>query len=236
MIRNALLCFITVISGMCFGQLPSGSQLLDNSIKYHDPSSNWNGFNTSLKIEQLDAEKEFLGSRDVHIDIPGEYFYMKQIRGGNVITRKLQKGKCVHTYNDISILVDSIAQKHRLDCKTTKMYRDYFTYLYGLPMKLKDNGTIIDPKVFESELDGIKYLTLKVTYDRAIGGDIWYFYFDKNSYALKGYRFYHDEDEGDGEYIILNQEAIINGIKMPRDRYWYTNKEKKFLGADLLKN
>ena len=49
-----------------------------------------------------------------------------------------------------------------------------------------------------------------------------------------GYRFYHDESKNDGEYITLEGEIEIEGIKMPKDRYWYMNVNDRFLGADLL--
>jgi len=67
-----------------------------------------------------------------------------------------------------------------------------------------------------------------------VGKDIWYFYFDKKTVALIGYRFYHDESKNDGEYITLDGEEIIQGIRIPKNRKWYYNKDDKFLGADFL--
>jgi len=37
-----------------------------------------------------------------------------------------------------------------------------------------------------------------------------------------------------GEYILLSDEVVINDIKMPKSRVWYTNKEDKLLGTDIL--
>jgi hypothetical protein len=53
--------------------------------------------------------------------------------------------------------------------------RNYYT-LYGLPMKLTDPETIIDPVVVKKEFMGKEYLVLK--YEEGIGKDSWYFYFD----------------------------------------------------------
>jgi len=83
------------------------------------------------------------------------------------------------------------------------MYRNYYTYLYGLPMKLKDLGRIISPRVLEKKINGSSYWVLKVNYKPDLGSDTWYFYFDKNSYALKRYQFFHDESKNDGEHIVL---------------------------------
>jgi hypothetical protein len=39
-----------------------------------------------------------------------------------------------------------------------------------------------------------------------------------------------------GEYIILKDEVVIDGIKMPKTRAWFYNKDDKYLGTDTLEN
>jgi len=73
-----------------------------------------------------------------------------------------------------------------------------------------------------------------VTYDPEVGDDIWYFYFHPETYALVGYRFYHNESANDGEYILFSGELESYGIRIPQTRKWYTHKEDKYLGADTL--
>ena len=82
---------------------------------------------------------------------------------------------------------------------------------------------------------GKEYLVLKAIYDESVGKDIWYFYFNPETYAMEIYQFFHDEAKNDGEYILLTEEEAINGIKMPKNRAWHTNKEDKHLGIDILK-
>ncbi|MDB4303987.1 DUF6503 family protein, partial [Desulfosarcina sp.] len=79
------------------------------------------------------------------------------------------------------------------------------------------------------------YLVLKATYDETVGSDIWYFYFDPETYAIEVYQFFHDESKNDGEYILLTEKETISNIKIPKNRAWYTNKEDKLLGTDILK-
>jgi len=33
---------------------------------------------------------------------------------------------------------------------------------------------------------------------------------------------------------LLTEEAIVNGIKMPKIRAWYYNKDDKYLGTDTV--
>ena len=112
--------------------------------------------------------------------------------------------------------------------------RNYFVYLYGLPMKLQDKGTVIDEKVTKTKFQGKEYLSIKVTYEANVGKDTWYFYFDPTTYALSGYRFYHKEEDNDVEYITLEGLETVQGIKIPKVRTWYYNKDDKLLGADIL--
>ena len=141
----------------------------------------------------------------------------------------------VQTKVDGQIPKDStLIKKYRLDAKRMIFMRDYYTYLYGLPMKLRDPGTLIDPKVLDTTFQDGPVYGLKVTYTPEVGEDIWYFYFDKDNYALKGYRFYHDESANDGEYITLQGEANHGDFRIPQNRKWFTHKEDKFLGEDSI--
>jgi hypothetical protein len=124
--------------------------------------------------------------------------------------------------------------KFSLSCERANMYKNYYTYLYGLPMKLKDKGTIIHQKVTKTKFKGKDYLVLKATYKKEVGKDTWYFYFDPTTYAMKGYRFYHDESKNDGEYILLEDETVFENVRLPQKRTWYTHKEDKLLGTDIL--
>lgn len=44
------------------------------------------------------------------------------------------------------------------------------------------------------------------------------------------------EGKNTGEYIILTEEAVINNMKLPKNRAWYYNKDDKYLGTDFLMN
>jgi hypothetical protein len=116
------------------------------------------------------------------------------------------------------------------------MMKNYYQYLWLLPMKLNDEGTNLNPLVKTVDFFGRVSLEIMVTYDPGVGNDVWYFYFNPESYSLQGYRFYHDEETNDGEYIILEKEVTFEHVRLPKERKWYTHKEDKFLGADILES
>ncbi len=229
-ITLALMLFVLVVAK---GQELTGTQLLDKAIAYHDPNGNWKQFQGILHLVQTRADNS-KGKSEAYMNLPKQVFGLKTVRDTITTYRKLENGKCSFSLNGKTELDSIEIKKHRADCERTTMYRNYYTYLYGLPMKLKDLGTIIDPKVKKKKFKGKEYLVLKATYDEKIGTDTWYFYFDTETYALKVYQFYKDESKNDGEYILLSDELETNGIKLPKTRAWYYNNNDGYLGTDDL--
>jgi hypothetical protein len=78
-----------------------------------------------------------------------------------------------------------------------------------------------------------EYLVLKVKYEESIGTDSWYFILTQNL-CFKKYTIY-DETKNDGEYILLSDEESFHGIKIPKVRAWYMNKDGSYLATDTLK-
>lgn len=218
-----------------FSQNLTGAQLLDKAIAYHDPNNNWISFNGKLFVT-METPKSPNRESEIVINLPEEYFHVKAIQDTISTEYSIDHGKCIIRLNGESDFDDATAQKHRLTCERATMYKNYYTYLYGLPMKLKDPGTIVDNNVERKTFKGKEYLTLKVTYEEVVGSDTWYFYFNPETYAMEVYQFFHDETKNDGEYILLTEEEIVNGIKMPKNRAWYYNSDDNYLGTDILKS
>lgn len=223
------LLLITSISG----QTLTGSQLLDNAIAYHDPEGRWPSFNDALQVTMSTPDKADRVS-NMTINLPAEIFQINSQREDILISQTITKGSCQYLLNGSSEISDEDKEKHKLNCDRTKLWQNYYTYLYGLPMKLKDPGTIIDPLTTRKKFKGKEYLVLKVTYDPEVGKDTWYFYFDPATYAMEVYQFFKVEANNDGEYILLTGEETIGGIKMPKSRAWYYNKDDGYLGTDVL--
>lgn len=211
----------------------SGDELLNKAIQYHDPSGAWQNFKGELKVTMSTPDGKDRVSA-ITMNLPKEYFQVIATKDGVTLGQTVTKGTCELTLNGSSDISEEDKKKHRLSCERATMYKDYYTYLYGLPMKLKDPGTIIAPKTEKKKFKGKTYLVLKATYDKEVGEDIWYFYFDPNTYAMEVYQFYHDESKNDGEYILLTGEEKVSGIKMPKTRAWYYNKDNAYLGTDVL--
>jgi len=218
----------------------SGIELLEKAIAYHDPNGNWPNFNGKLHIIM---ETPNNGNRDskISINLPKEYFYVSATRDTMTTEYSVKKDDCTIKLNGNANLSEAELKAKNLSCDRAKMYKNYYTYLYGLPMKLKDKSTIIDNNVERKTFKGKEYLVLKASYDKSVGTDVWFFYFDPQTYAMEIYQFFKTDENGKlkkdtGEYILLTDVQTINGIKMPKDRAWYYNKDDKYLGTDMLKD
>ena len=216
-------------------QTLTGSQLLENSIRHHDLKERWE--KAKLQFHLTETRPGGAGRNTVlQIDNRKGVFFMKQTFENYSIRREVTEKSCEGSLHASDPLANQEMPKPDLSCERCKLLRNYYTYLWGLPMKLKDPGTHVVETVENGEFTGQRCLILKVTYDETVGKDAWYFYFDKTTYALTGYRFYHDEANNDGEYIMLDGEEVINSIRFPKKRSWYLNADGKFLGADILEN
>ncbi len=206
-----------IVVFICFGavllaQNKEASLILEKSIQYHDPKGQWNAFHHQV---------EFLSQRPngtdrksiVTIDNNKGYFSLKE------------------PANDMEITLDqcSIVPEGKT-CAQVQRMRNYYIYLWGLPMKLKDDGTVLSKEVGEELFNGIECFVIRVPYEQ----DVWIFYIDKKSYALKGYLFYKDEPTKKGEVIYLDEEVVIDKMRIPKRRKWYTTPDKTFLGTDIL--
>lgn len=231
MLRSTIL--LVFLSSICsFAQL-TGEELLEKTVEFHDPNGNWKTFSGNLFVT-METPKSPNRDSEIKIDLPNEYFYLKSTRGKNTTEYTVHKKECSILFNDKKPS-ESEMKENNLNCDRAHLYKNYYTYLYGLPMKLKDPGTKIYPKVVKKTFKGKEYLVLKATYDEPLGSDIWYFYFDPKTYSMEVYQFFKKGKPNSGEYISLTGTETINGIKMPKIRAWYYNKDDKYLGTDILK-
>lgn len=233
--KNLLFIALLVCSIQTFGQKITGKQLLEKAIKFHDPNGNWETFKGQLFVTMETPNRPNRVS-EINIDLVDQLFSVKATTGKNISEYRINKEKIDIVFNGKNNLSEEVLKKNKLSKERAKMYQNYYTYLYGLPMKLKDPGTIIHKEVNLDKFLGDNYYVLKVTYDEKVGKDVWYFYFDTKTYQMMYYQFYHDEEKQDGEYISLDGIEVIGGIKMPKTRAWYYNKNQQYLGTDVLKS
>ena len=209
------------------------SEVLEKSIQHHDP-------NDILRSEKVTFH--FLETRPggsdrkttVTIDYSEEYYHVNREVDGATIVMEWDKGATKFRLNGNDSPSPQEMEEFRLNADYLNRMKNYYRYLWFLPVTLLDPGTILHESWEMTDFFGKKCIELKATYEEGVGGDTWYFYFHPDNFALQGYRFYHDESANDGEYILLDGTVVNEGVTIPQSRNWYTHKEGKFLGMDTL--
>ncbi len=214
----------------------AGDSLLSRAITYHDPNGVWD--NSDFRIEWFGTGADGSERTSVRLHLRREegIFELSGQYRGSELEYRTQGSQWTATVDGNTDLEPEVMDRMRLSREEGMFWRDYFSFLAGLPMKLRDPGTIIDPTPTSTTFEGNDVLALRVSYDPDVGGDTWYFYFDPDSASLVGCRFYHDESANDGEYIVLEGLIESGGVRIPRNRRWYVNDDGRFLGADDIRS
>jgi len=224
---------LALTAGPAVSDSSGSSDLVEQAIAFHDPQGVWQYGVLRLHLEETRPDGP---SRETTllIDNTRGRFEIATQRDGAQIDGVLDGAGCEMRLNGSTHFSHEEKEKYRLTCERLEWLRNYYAYLWGLPMKLLDKGTLLEPDVLDTTYPGETVQAVRVRYDPEVGSDVWYFYLDTETHALAGYRFCHDEAQGDGEYITLEGQVEAGGLRLPKKRAWYTNAEDRYLGTDTL--
>ena len=209
------------------------NDLLEKSIAYHDPKNNWNKLKTKLSFKTIMADKSERKRNIIINNEKAKFKFISTYQEGQleyIVKNNIGEAK----WNGSTNIPEDIAKKYRISNDRAVMFRNYYTYLYGMPMKLKDPGIVVNQLAQQVDFYGKTYNRIKVNYDPEVGTDTWYFYFNTITHALEAYQFFKDESKNDGEYILFEKTKVIDNIKIPSIRHWYYNAGQKFLATDFI--
>lgn len=213
-------------------EVSAAEALVAKSITYHDPGGRWDTAEIALRI--MESRPNGV-TRTVEVGMaPGRgAMEVSRETDAAVVSFAVAGEEILRRAVDADEGLDEEAlAEHGLDAERVMWLRNYYLFVWGLPMKLRDPGTIVDPEPVEDSFNGQEALKVRVTYDPEVGGDTWYFYFHPDTARMIGYRFYHDESANDGEYIHLDGEIESGGLRLPAKRSWFFHSNDEFLGED----
>jgi hypothetical protein len=230
----AVSCLLSFSSAPAAAEPPPAEQLLTGSIAYHDPEGVWMTGTFRFDLHTVTTEGEETETVLVINYRNGDFEHSQRIEGTR-IAQKISADRCRFRIDRNSDVSDRERERHGLTCENLKSRRDYFGYLWGLPMKLRDPGARLDPSARETTFEGRPVYALRVTYEPPVGTDIWNFFLDRGSLALVGYEFFKDETEQVGEYIVLRGEARAGPLRIPSIRTWHDSGSRQPLATDTLR-
>ena len=215
------------------GEQQAGPPVLQKTIDYHDPENNWQHFKARLYLSNTDTtgkESPF----EIEIDNNTGYFSHISHQDGKEIVKGISAdGTPFFLVDGRQEITDEEREKYGLNAESAQGTRNFYLHLYGLPMKLNDTGTRVSDSIYTENFHGKEYQVMPVEYDPAVGKDHWLFYIDPETAAMEAYSFHWGDPQG-GEYVLLDEELVVDGIKIPKIRKWYFTKKDQYLGTDTL--
>ena len=214
----------------------AAEDLLARSIRFHDPTGIWGNRAIELRWDGTDADGRERVAVEIRLDSDAAVFRLSGRYRGHAIEYSTSAEGMHATVDGTTDVPRETYEEMRLHREDGMFWRSYFSFLAGLPMKLRDPGTRIDPDILETDFEGGAVQAIRVTYDAEVGADTWYFYFDPTTAELVGCRFYHDESANDGEFIVFEGLVEGGGLRLPARRSWFVNADGSHLGTDVVRS
>jgi len=207
--------------------------LLEHSIRFHDPDTQWGrgAMDFTWKSSRPNGQVSYLF--DIVIAADGT-FSLQGDRKGSALEYRVEGPDVWARVDGEEDLSEELRQSMGLTRDGGFFWRDYLGFLAGLPMCLRVPSVQIEPGVGDTDFEGKSVRTIRATFSPEVGSDIWTFYFDPETSQLLGCRFDREDPARDGETIVFEGLSDISGIKIPKTRRWYMNKDQRFLGTDEL--
>lgn len=201
----------------------AAESLLDKTIQFHDPDNKWPEYKTMVvqksRMLREGDDTTAVRTRKILMDNEQRHFIVQQdVEDYSLIRTVGGDSLCETRWLKPDLTAEDSARMN-LTCESARFYRDYFRYLLGLPMVLRDSATVLSDKVGEEELFGSTYQTLTVNYKPEGEHPEWTFFVDTTDYHLAAARFV--KPDSTGEYIVFGDVTRHKGIRNFDTFKWY---------------
>lgn len=205
--------------------------LLSRALEHHDPDDVWSHRPIELRWVSLRPDgTERVAS--LLIDNTTGHFGLEMDHRGHHLEYEAEGDETTILVDGSTAASPEAREALSLDREAGLMWRNYFHFLVGLPMKLTDPGASLDEDPMPTRFQDREVLAIQATYATDDGYPYWAFYFDPDSAELVGARFWREGPEMDGEYIVMEGAAEAGSLRIPASRAWYMNADDEYLGTD----
>jgi hypothetical protein len=126
------------------------------------------------------------------------------------------------------------AKTYWLDPKINYRYKEYYKYLFGLPIILNDAERFKFISSEETSWKGQEAITYTFNLTTPIFSPQWKLTFTKEDHVLQRLDFYDPENPEEGEYLLFYGKHQVGSITIPRMKHWYDKKNDEYLGSDII--
>lgn len=236
-IRIILLCWILPLCQACTTEITS-SFALQQAITYHNPSTEWATFSDTLymEAERPNGRKQHTA---VYLDVARNICFIKDSTFQSVTTYKQIGNSCEIIHNGIVIKPQCSNDHTTPTCASFQQLKDYYAFLYGLPMRLTADGVALTDTIQRIRANNIDYIVIEARCQADRNNAIWWFYLHPTTYRMERYQFFKTDTAGAlqasiGQYLRLSGEYFVGGMNIPQQKEWYSTDNDSLLGIDKL--
>lgn len=211
----------------------TGKEILERTIKYHDPNGLWDKYKGKL-FEVTVFANNYVVKETIEIDRPNDFYLSTCFQDFGTLKRGIDKGKNIFSLNDKPDIPEEIKKNWGISDDGIKQYREQHYGHFGLPMAYKKSGMTIQDEVEVVDFDGRKCYALAFVGKPDLIINPFYsgehiLYVDMNNFSMRGMRWIVGEIDS---YVIFAGEVEINGIKIVHVKCGF-DKNGKELGSSI---
>lgn len=210
----------------------NGPYILEQSIKLHDPQGSWQNASLEMVIQEprIQGPERF---SNVKLDVSTRAFSLERNREEHISTHIVDENGKARTLLDGEIETNpEVVKKYRLQPERNTNYRGYYEFMYGLPMVLQNDNYQMK-EVDEVTFNNRTAISIDFELTSPMIASSWRVFFSPDDYKVLGLETLGEKPE-EGEYLIFNGKADINGMNLPRFRHWYDKTNDQYQGSDIL--
>lgn len=192
----------------------TGKEVLEKTIKYHDPQGVWDNYKGKL-FEVTVFASNYVVKETIEIDRPNDFYLSTCFQEFGTLKRGIDKGKNIFSLNDKPDIPDEIKENWGISDDGIKQFREQHYSHFGLPMVYKKSGMTIQDDVKIVDFEGRKCYAVTFIGKPDLIINSFYsgeqiLYIDMNNFSMRGMRWIVGEID---RYVIFAGEVDINGIK-----------------------
>jgi hypothetical protein len=233
-----LIAVIVIFQNKFFGFKYESDEVLEKAISYYDFMQTWNNYTGKVHLITISKSTDSYSEEILEIQTKERYYKDIVIDRDKEIIRGIQNGECYVETNNKKYFGEEQVKESGSKCADIRFMQEHHYLHFGALMELKESGLKLEKKVGSIKFQGSDCLTLTFRSDTNNVNRDYYdemdisIYLDPLTYSMRGYKVSGKMNF----YAICSGIIIVNGIKMPLCKTYFSNVDNSFLMVDLFNN
>ena len=211
-----------------------GREILNKSIKAHDPEGKWNTANIKIHIQEPRLKNVHRFSR-IMLDNATGAFQLERNRQDKITTHIIDKEGKSKSLLDGKVENDpALIKSYRLEAALNFRYKHFSYVMLGLPMSLDGDAIKSFGDVSSINFNNHASYKIPIKLSESLFSKNWTLYIRADTFDLIGIEITFPDDATKGERLYFDKEINISGLRIPRILHWHEYKDDSYSGSDII--